>query len=154
MSQVFSAFSIWVHALATAIFVGYYLLLVLVFIPALAPGGNGSALADISKRSRPWLYTSLIVFAVTGIWLMAVDTAYAGFLRFGNVWSVMMLVKHVLILAIVVLGFWFNAMQRVGPAMRANSGVDLAIARFRTHALWMAVAGALVLLLTAIAQVG
>ena len=70
----------------------------------------------ISKRSRFWLYASLLVFAITGIHLTVADANYLSLGNFGNPWSILMLVKHILVLAMIALGFWFNAVLRVGPA--------------------------------------
>jgi uncharacterized membrane protein len=152
MSQILSALFLWAHALATAVFIGYYLVLRAIVLPALSTGDNGPALSAISRRSRPWLYASLAVFFVTGAWLMFVDADYLGFMQMGNAWSILMLVKHLLILAMIGLGFWFNAVQRVGPLMQSPTRAEEAIARFRSHTVVMALAGALVLLLTALAQ--
>ena len=55
MSQSLAALSYWLHALATVVFIGHYVLLSLVYIPALANGG-GEALSKVSKRSRPWMF--------------------------------------------------------------------------------------------------
>lgn len=65
-----------------------------------------------------------------------------------------MLVKHLLIVAMIAMGFWFNAIMRVGPLMSSNTGTEQAFARFRGYVNTMAVCGVLVLLFTALAQVG
>ena len=150
MSQVLTSLSTWLHALATVVFIGHYVLLAGIYIPALSK--NGSALSEISKRSRLWMYASLIVFMVTGTHLMLIDSGYLGFMDFGNFWGIVMLVKHILILAMIGMGFWYNAILRVGPMMSSNNP-EQAIARFRNHVNVMAVCGVLVLLLTALAQV-
>jgi uncharacterized membrane protein len=153
MSQILFSISTWLHIMATIIFVGHYLLLVLLYLPVLAiENGGGKILSAISKRSRVWMYASLIVFAVTGIYLTIVDPNYLGVGNFGNLWGVLMLVKHILILGMIAIGFWFNAVLRVGPMMSSNNGVDQAIARFGSYSKLMAISGVLVLLLTAIAQ--
>jgi putative copper export protein len=64
----------------------------------------------------------------------------------------MMLVKHILLVGMLVMGFWFNVIMRVGPMMSSNTGVDQAISRFRWYVNVMAISGVLVLLLTALAQ--
>jgi len=142
------------HSLATVFFIGFFVLLAGVVLPVLSKTENGPALSQISKRSRWWMYASLLVFAVTGAYLTLVDPQYLGIGNFNNFWAVMMLVKHVLIIGMVGLGFWYNAILRLGPLMSSNSGAEAAIARFRKYANMMAVSGALVLLLTALAQVG
>jgi uncharacterized membrane protein len=143
------------HALTTVIFVGYYLLLSLLYLPALAKPdrGGGMALGEISRRSRRWLYTSLLIFALTGVYLTLVDANYLGIGHFSNPWAILMLVKHILILAMIAIGLWYNAIQRVGPALRSNIDAAQTMARFRRYSNLMAVCGVLVLLLTASAQV-
>jgi putative copper export protein len=63
-----------------------------------------------------------------------------------------MLVKHILIVAMIGMGFVFNAFLRIGPMMSSNSGAAQAIARFGLYSKLMAACGVLVLLLTAFAQ--
>lgn len=150
MSQLLISLSVWLHALATVVFIGHYLLLAGIYIPVLSK--NGPALSEISKRSRPWMYASLIVFMVTGTHLMLIDAGYLGFMDFGNLWGILMLVKHILIVAMIALGFWYNAILHVGPLMLSNNP-EQALSRFRGHVNVMAVFGVLVLLLTALAQV-
>ena len=81
MSQILIALSIWLHALATIILIGHYLLLSLIYLPVLAKD-NGPALSEISRGSRSWLYISLVVFAITGTYLMLIDSGYLGFYGF------------------------------------------------------------------------
>ena len=114
--------------------------------------GGGVMLSAISKRSRFWLYASLLVFAITGVHLTVADANYLSLGNFGNPWSVLMLVKHVLVLAMIALGFWFNTVLRVGPAMSSDVRGQQAIASFSLYARLMAGVGLIVLLLTAIAQ--
>jgi len=152
MSQILIAISVWLHALATVVFVGHYLLLSGIYLPILEKN-SGTILSEISKRSRSWLYASLGVFLITGTYLMLIDSGYLGFMNFGNVWGVVMVVKHILIVGMVAMGFWFNAILRVGPMMSSNNSAELGIRRFRTYSNLMAITGVLVLLLTALAQV-
>jgi uncharacterized membrane protein len=143
--------------MGTVILIGHYLLLALIYWPVLSKkeSGNitGIILSEISKRSRPWLYISLLTFALTGIYLTLADPNYLGFADFGNVWGILMLVKHLIMVGMVGMGFWFNAILRVGPMMRSNSGAEQAARRFRLYVNLMAISGVLVLLLTALAQV-
>lgn len=99
------------------------------------------------------MYISLLIFLFTGSYLTLADPNYLGFADFGNVWGILMLVKHLLILGMIGMGFWFNAILRVGPLMSSNSGAEQATRRFRLYANLMTISGMLVLLLTAIAQV-
>ncbi len=150
MTQFLISISTWLHAIATVVFIGHFVLLAGIYLPALSK--NGTALSEISKRSRPWMYVSLLIFAITGTHLMMIDSGYLGFMDFGNFWGIVMLVKHILVFAMIALGFWYNAILRVGPMMSSNNP-DQAIARFSQYVNTMAVCGVLVLLLTALAQV-
>lgn len=156
MSSILISISTWLHAVATVVFIGHYLLLAGIYLPALSRGDSvkaaGAILGEVSKRSRYWMYASLLVFIVTGTYLMLIDSGYLGFMNFGNLWGILMLVKHILIMAMIALGFWYNAILRVGPMMLSNNP-EQAIARFRSHVNVMATCGMLVLLLTALAQV-
>ena len=152
MSQVLIALSMWLHTFGTIILIGHYLLLSLIYLPALA-SNHKTILSQISKRSRPWMYISLLIFLFTGSYLTLADPNYLGFADVGNVWGILMLVKHLLILGMIGMGFWFNAILRVGPLMSSTSGAEQATRRFRLYANLMAISGMLVLLLTAIAQV-
>jgi uncharacterized membrane protein len=151
MSELLTAISVWLHAVGTVILIGHYLLLSVIYLPILEKGG-GTFLSQISRRSRPWLYISLVIFMITGIHLMFVNPNYLGVGNFGNLWSVMMLVKHLLIAGMIGLGFWYNAFLRVGPMMASGNNSGLGIRRFRLYSNLMAIAGIWVLLFTAIAQ--
>jgi uncharacterized membrane protein len=151
MSNILISLSFWLHSIATVIFIGHYLLLSLIYLPVLNNAG-GTVLSEISKRSRGWMYGSLLIFIITGIYLMVADPNYLGVGDFRNLWSVLMLVKHILILGMLSMGFWFNAILRVGPQMSTNTGASQALIRFRQYSNLMALTGILVLLLTAISQ--
>jgi len=153
MTQILIAISTALHAIATVIFIGHHFLLSVLYLPILSKNGNGAALSEISKKSRPWLYASLLVFIITGTHLMLVDSGYLGFMNFGNLWGIAMLVKHILILGMIGLGFWFNGILRVGPLMSSSQGAEQTIARFRWYCNAMSIVSLLVLLLTAVAQV-
>lgn len=151
MAQILIFLSYWFHTLATIVFIGHYLLLSLIYLPVLN-NGDGTILSEISKRSRVWLYTSMLIFLITGIYLTFVDANYSGIGNFSNSWAILMLVKHILILGMLGMGFWFNAIMRVGPLMSSNSGATQALIRFRQFSYLMAISGVLVILLTAISQ--
>lgn len=159
MTQFLIAASNALHTLAAFIFIGHYLLLSLIYLPALTNPDAGAGVADagsafgqISRRSRSWMYAAIVIFMLTGIYLMIADANYEGIGSFSSPWAILMLVKHLLILAMIVMGFWFNVILRVGPAMRSSSGAAQAVARFRRYSNAMALCGVVVLLLTALAQ--
>jgi uncharacterized membrane protein len=154
MTQLLLATSTTLHALAMIIFIGHYLLMSLIYLPALSTVDNGAkALGEISAHSRRWIYGSILVFAVTGVHLMLVDPNYMGIGNFSNPWALLMLVKHIVIVVMIGLGFWFNMLQRVGPTMRSNTNAAQGVAKFRQYSTAMAICGVIVLALTALSQV-
>jgi uncharacterized membrane protein len=156
MNATLTTLSFWLHSIAMTIFIGHYLLLAVIQLPAMRNSTlevTGPILSAISKQSRRWMYASLVVFMLTGIYLMFADPNYLGVGDFGNFWSVMMLVKHILVLVMIAAGFWFNAIWRVGPMLSSRNSAELAYGRFKLYVNIMAVSGVLVLLLTALAQI-
>jgi uncharacterized membrane protein len=156
MNATLTTLSFWLHSIAMTIFIGHYLLLAVIQLPAMLNSRlevTGPILSAISKQSRRWMYASLVVFMLTGIYLMFADPNYLGVGDFGNFWSVMMLVKHILVLVMIAAGFWFNAIWRVGPMLSSRNSAELAYGRFKLYVNIMAVSGVLVLLLTALAQI-
>ena len=143
MSQIWIALSFWLHAIGTVILIGHYFVLSVVYLPVLEKGG-GVFLSQISKRSRPWMYASLVIFMVTGIYLTVADPNYMGAGDFGSPWAVLMLIKHVLIVGMIGLGFVFNGLLRVGPMMSSNHSAQLGIRRFRLYSSLMAISSILV----------
>lgn len=154
MTPLLLAAATALHALATIVFIGHYLLLSLLYLPVLATADTGrwAALSEVSKRSRSWLYVSLLVFFLTGFYLMLVDANYQGIGNFGSPWAVLMLVKHLVVLVMIGIGFYFNAVVRVGPALRTRPGDAQTMARFHSYVNMMSVSGVLVIVLTALAQ--
>lgn len=156
MSQILIALSLWLHSLATIILIGHFLLLAILYLPAMKKSTldvTGPILSEISKQSRRWMYASLLTFIVTGVYLMFADPNYLGVGDFGNFWSMMMLVKHILIVGMIGAGFFFNAILRVGPMLSSRHGTEQALARFQLYVNIMSISGVLVLLLTALSQI-
>jgi len=156
MSQFLVALSTLLHNLATVVFIGYYIVLALICMPAILESpenARGALITAISRHSRTWLYAALVLFALSGAYLTLVDSNYLGLANFGNAWGILMLVKHLLVLGMVAVGFWFNSVLRVGPLASSSTGAAQAMAGFRTYVNWMALIGVAVLLLTAIAQI-
>jgi uncharacterized membrane protein len=156
MSQTLTALSVWLHSLAMTVFIGHFLLLALIYLPAMRQNTLeviGPILSGVSKQSRRWMYASLAVFMITGIYLMFADPNYLGVGNFGNFWSNMMLLKHIVIVVMIGAGFWFNAIWRVGPMLSSRNSSELAYGRFKLYVNIMAISSVLVLMLTALAQI-
>jgi uncharacterized membrane protein len=147
-----------IHTLAMILVVGYYGILGRVILPALRGSLAGPVLAttlvSVERQARPLLLPSVGLFVATGAFLLLADDQSEGIGNFfASTWTTLMLAKHGLIVVMVVLAGIVDflvsevsyaetdldrdrLMGRLGLATEATTGV-----------------GALVVLLTAVAQV-
>ena len=64
-------------------------------------------LEQVSTRFRPFFGAALLIFLVTGTHLMLINQNYLGLGNFfGNPWSVLIVTKHVLVLAFLALAIF------------------------------------------------
>jgi uncharacterized membrane protein len=155
MSNFLVALSTWLHALATIIWIGYYVFTTLIYLPVLERQMQANALRDLleqlSSRLRPFFGGSLLIFLVTGTHLMLINQNYLGLGNFfGNPWSVLIVVKHVLVLAFLALAVFSERAFLV----QISDQKPEALKQFRWALNINALLGVVILLLTSIAQAG
>ncbi len=155
MSTVLIALSTWLHVLATIVFIGYCLFTSLIYLPVLEGCLPANALRDlleeVSARLRPFLGGSLLIFMVTGTHLMLVNQNYLGLGNFfANPWSVLIVIKHVLVLAFLALAV-FSERALLG---QISDQKPEALRHFRWALNINTFLGVFILLLTSIAQAG
>jgi uncharacterized membrane protein len=156
MSQLLLTLSYWLHSLATVVLIGDFVILALVYLPVFANNQDiptsGQILSEASRQSRRWLYTALVIFIITGIYLMLENPNYLGLGKFGNTWSVFMLLKHILVVGMILVGMVYNAILRIGQQAKTGRDMPRVVKQFKQYAYLMAGLGVLILLLTAISQ--
>src|SRR5512137_768953 len=108
MSTFLVALSTWLHSLATIVMIGYYLFTSLIYLPVFERQMQANALRDlleqVSARLRPFFGGSLLIFLVTGTYLMLINGNYLGLGNFfANPWSVLIIIKHGLVLVFLAL---------------------------------------------------
>jgi uncharacterized membrane protein len=147
----------WVHTLAFVIAWGYYGVLGRMILPGLAGTLGRPAQIDvlvaIERRALPLVLLSVVLFTLSGTYLLLVDPAYAGL---GNVlasaWTALMFAKHGLVVVLVILGVLVDRqIRRLAEAGDDASRVAL-FARLRLATEGATAAGALIALLTVAAQ--
>jgi uncharacterized membrane protein len=111
MSDFLVALSSWLHTLATIVMIGYYFFAALIYQPIFERQMQADALRElleqVSARLRPFFGASLLIFLLTGTHLMLINEDYPGLGHFfANPWSVLIVVKHVLILAFLALAIY------------------------------------------------
>jgi uncharacterized membrane protein len=152
MSGYFVAVSNGLHVLATIVMVGYYLFTGLIYLPLLerqiGPNALCGLLEQVSARLRPYFGASLLVFLITGTHLMLVNPSYPGLGKiFANPWTVLIVIKHVLVLAFLALAMYSEraylphisaeqpkALQRFHWALHTNTVLGVAIILLTTFA--------------------
>lgn len=149
--------AIWLHTLALVIVLGYYGILGRVVLPALRRSLDGPAqratLVAIERRALPLVLLAVALFIVTGAYLLLVDPQYAGL---GNVlastWTKLMLAKHVLVVVLVVLGVIVDRLIRGLAEAPTDAAGELDLRLVQLGAEAATGLGALIVLLTAVAQ--
>jgi len=155
MSTFLVALSTWLHSLATIVMIGYYLFTSLIYLPVFERQMQANALRDlleqVSARLRPFFGGSLLIFLVTGTHLMLINENYLGLGNFfGNPWSVLIVIKHVLVLAFLALAV-FSERAFLG---QISDEKPKALKQFRWALNINTVLGVVIILLTSIAQAG
>lgn len=179
MGKVVTILSIWLHLLATVVWLGYMFAGGVIIMPALGAEVRGATLGRVVERMRkrflPWFWASVVVFAITGVRTLLAHPKYGAVVSFGSASSVVILVKHILVLALIGLGvyqgyFAMPALERLLSGMPAPPGGGqgpppggppvgpppaLVAARSRLQYIGTAgiICALLILLLTAIAEV-
>ena len=110
----------WLHTLAFVIAWGYYGVLGRIILPALERSLEGrartSALQAVERRALPLIVLSLILFTVTGGYLLVVDPHYQGLGNlFASTWTRLIMIKHVLVIGLVVLAGLVDWLIRRAP---------------------------------------
>lgn len=148
----------WLHLLATVVWIGGMSTNLLVLFPSmkqgLEPPAIGRLMGIVMKRLRSLVYASIVILAVSGIVMNLLNEHYLGLFQFGNLWSMLTLIKHIFTLALVVLAVY--AFERLGPkvAKAVAGGPSPELGRFQKKQMTLAVTGfalgLLILLLTGI----
>jgi uncharacterized membrane protein len=147
--------ALWLHTLAMVIVLGYYGILARVVLPALRKALDGEALVAavpaVERRALPTVLLAIVLFVVTGVYLLATDDQYTGVGDFSSTWSTMMLVKHLVVVGMIALGVVVDRLARaVGDT--SDEGLPQALDVLALAAEATMVLGVIVLLLTAVAQ--
>jgi len=155
MSTFLVSLSTWLHALATIVMIGYYIFTGLIFLPIFECQMKANALCElleqVSARLRPFFGGSLLIFLVTGTHLMLINENYLGLGNFfANPWSVLIVIKHVLVVPFLALAVFS---ERAFMVQISDQNPE-ALKRFRWAVNTNTVLGVGIILLTSIAGAG
>lgn len=125
MSDAYLAISLFIHLLATVIWIGGLLVTMILVFPlvrrtlTIENPALYRLLSGLRKRFYPISNLSLVALIVTGLFQMTADPFYDGLLTFDNTWSQIMLAKHILIVAMAIVGLLLQ--YGVAPALERTS---------------------------------
>jgi uncharacterized membrane protein len=153
MANLLVALFNWLHVLATIVMIGYYFFTGLIYLPVLERQMQATALRDLleqaSSRLQPFFGSSLLIFLVTGTYLMLINKNYLGLGNFtANPWSVLIVIKHVLVVIFLALAI-FSERAFLG---QISDQKPEALKQFRWALKINTALGVVIVLLTSIAQ--
>ena len=141
MSQGVLALCLFLHILATVVWIGGILLLTFLVMPPFSGMlEDNTALRNMLLRLRKRFANisnlSLAALIVTGLLQMTADPHYDGLLQFDNAWSRALLLKHGLIVVMAGLGLGLQlgiapALERASLQLAAEAGDAMAWRRLR-----------------------
>lgn len=159
MNQTLLVGALWLHNLSTVILIGYYLILALVFLPAFGKDSKssniGPMIEQVSSRTRILIVASLVGLIITGAYLMIMDPAYKSFADLTNTWGIFILVKHLLLVIMIGLGYFTdrNILPAVAKPVKGKPGANPFLKQLRVIVNVLAILGVVILLLTAVAEI-
>ncbi|GMQ79480.1 MAG: hypothetical protein BMS9Abin02_2077 [Anaerolineae bacterium] len=110
------ATSYWIHLLATVTWLGGLMMMTVVALPAVRDRiMEADQWVQLQRRSAPWANASLVILWVTGFLQLTADTNYEGFLAFDSLWAQAILIKHIAVIAMMVLALYIQ--WRIYPAL-------------------------------------
>ncbi len=109
MRELILAIFYWLHLLATVIWIGGITFILFIAIPSskqVLGAEAGKLMGEISKRFTPLANYSIIFLIITGIALTGFNKQFSGTGTFGNNWTLVMILKHVIVLVMIAIHFY------------------------------------------------
>ncbi|MGD2145427.1 MAG: CopD family protein [Anaerolineae bacterium] len=154
MMQVFTALLIFLHQLATVVWIGQLVIGNVVFMPLFASQlerpARARMLAGMAKRFTPLFWGSVVIFNLTGIPMLIGGMDQVGI---ADPWSVLVLAKHAVVILMIVLGaLTLGATTKACAEETPPADSQAAGKRARLMGVVSMICGLVVLLLTALAE--
>lgn len=148
--------SAWLHLVATVVLLGYVGVMGLVVLPVLRRDVELSRVCELTaafeRRALPGVVVALVAFLATGVYLTVSDARYGSA---GNVvgssWATIITLKHVLVAVVLGLGLYADGLIARKLTIADAPDRSAVLSRLDVVIKAMTVAGATVLLLTAVA---
>jgi uncharacterized membrane protein len=137
------ALMFWIHFLAAVTLVGSLVATSILVLPAartLNSLDQLNLIAAIQKRMEPAVWFSISLLIVTGLFQMSLNVHYNGFLSISNQWTIAILVKHILVVALIVVSAvqtWdiFPTVRRL--LLRKDKASQDEVVKLQGRAVWL-----------------
>lgn len=99
----------WLHLIATVVWIGGITFILFIAIPSakhVLGGEAGKLMGEISKRFTPLANYSILFLIITGIALTGLNKQFSGIGVFENKWTLILAIKHIIVLGMVVIHFY------------------------------------------------
>ena len=108
MSLFILSLSHFLHLLATVVWIGGIVMILLVILPGAKAALESSSIVsrlmkEITKRFTPMANASILVLIATGIVIAHYEKNFTGVLDLSNPWNVIMLLKHFLVALMIIV---------------------------------------------------
>ena len=120
-ATIITALIAFLHDLATVVWIGALISLALITMPAVKKVlGKSLEVAkvqqEIQNRQRPWVFGSLVVLILTGMLLARRNPAFGGLFSMANPYSIVMSIKHILVILMAAIAIYRSAAFGKGSA--------------------------------------
>jgi uncharacterized membrane protein len=109
MREIILLTSYWLHLVATVIWIGGIIFILFIAIPSskqVLGAESGRLMGEVSKRFTPLASYSIILLIITGVVLTGLNKQFSGIGDIKNNWTVVLTLKHILVLGMVVIHFY------------------------------------------------
>src|ERR1035437_5747621 len=127
----------WLHLVAVVVWIGAMTANMFVVLPSAAatlpPPVMGKFMGALMKRFRVIAYSCIVTLIVTGFLMMIQNADYLGLLKVQNGWTIVLLVKHIVIAVLVILAIYsFEVLApQVGKMAAKGPSPELAVMQAR-----------------------
>lgn len=157
MKELISIMFYWTHLATTVIWIGGIVFILFVAIPSakqVLGTEAGKLMGEISKRFTPLANYSIILLLITGITLTGLNKHFSGVGDFGNNWTLILALKHVLVLGMVVVHFYRGLVLTPKITRTESAEGKTSLQRLSLNLVWVNLClGAMVLLLSGIISI-
>lgn len=148
----------WLHLIATVAWIGGIITNMFVVVPTarenLEPPVMSRFMGAFTRRLRLIIYISMGILVVTGVFMMIFNKYYLGLFGFGNIWTLFVVIKHILVVILIIMGIYILQFlfPKIGQLSTKGPSPQLAELQKRQMLMGMASIGiaALILLFTGI----